>query len=262
MKKTALFPLLSAFAALSFVGCDTGMDGPTEWTAYPVFKITEGNTVTEYEYNEKGQVSGEKKTEGSKVIYEMDNYEYASDQISFSAERTVYNEDGTTTLQNVETDYVSPYIPLESEYKVFEGNELVERRLTKYDNDYNISEFTHTKDGVELIRRSAYDYTQMQTSSPYITYKESKNGGEVLDMAQYSTRIETNMQTGMKTIIEWEIYAGWKSSNEKGILIESVADFESDGLTDSYTITRYDAEGKNPVKIEVEREYKMITGTY
>ncbi len=263
MKRLTVVSLFTALLALSLAGCNDSLGGGGS-TQYPVItKITEGNIVMEYEYDDQGLTVGESRSEGSRKIYDQDDYEYENNYNSLTAVRTMYNypEAGTTTELKVEIDYV-PYTLLEKEYQVFDGNTLVERRVTRYNDNYYVIEFTHLKDGVKLVERTDYDYTPMGVaSSPYFKYKESLNGGEVVQMAQYCTRIDNN-QSGGRTVREWEIYSGWESDSAKGTLIEKVTDYEESGMTASYKITPYDADGTNPVETEVEREYEMITVTY
>jgi uncharacterized protein YcfL len=265
MKKLFAISAAVALAAFTMTGCNpTGSTTSSQNVKTETETVTNGvTTTTEYEYDETGLQISETQYVNNRLVYKIGapvngiNGSYRTT----TRTRTSYNEDGSVSTHTLLYSYGSTL----TEYQVTdEDGNVIELEETRYVNNggiLDVSELKHTVDGVVVLNRTNYDYTNYTNSqlSPYYTYTERKDGGEPVSMRF----IPTYKIPGGYADAEYEIRAGWESDSDKGILVETLSDYESDQIQMevSYQITKYDANGSNPVKTFVTDKYETITVT-
>jgi hypothetical protein len=263
--KKAFVISVAALAAFVATGCNpTGSSSDTFPVLVEQEEITGGVIETsEYDYDEMGNQISETGYVNSRMVYKIDKYEngYDGSHRTLTRTRTNYGEDGSvvSTHTLVSTfGYSTGWELLETKYEVTdESGAVIELKETGY-NDMGPDEIKHTINGSEVLHRTDYDYTYME-GSRYYTYMESENGGEPVKKCNKTTLFSNN--NGFLTPLEYEIWAGWKSDTEKGVLVEKQDKYEESQMETEFEIVKYDAEGNNPVTTKVTQTFRMITVT-
>jgi hypothetical protein len=213
--------------------------------------------VTKMEYDEYGLSTKETKTKNDGPFYVISDFVRVinSEGIpTVTRTRVTTNDDGTTTTKKLVSTLGASngYNPLETIYEEFEeGNDTtpVEVRQMRYNEYGNITEYTVKVRGVETLRRTDYDYEQSYTEFGY-TYTESKDGGTPVPMFFKATKM------GNQSPLEYELYSNWDGTT--GTLIEEQTDYEENGMTAEWTISRLNADGSRS-KIDYEKRYETMT---
>jgi hypothetical protein len=268
MKRSAF--ILGAIAAITLAGCEMGGNNGYTQSRYFPTKMTEttaGVTVTTtYKWDDNAnQIEETQTTSGSSVGYVISDYENAIEnnihvstciRVSTDAEGVQKTE----TLKSTYGAYAGGGYR-ESKFEIFESGSTtpVEVRETKYGND-GISDYKITRDGVVTLHRNEYNYNVSSLTG--FTFKESVNGGEPVNICHVYTEVQRDYNGDISAVLGYEIYSNWTGNKENSTLIEKKTDYSESGTTSEYTITKYDANGENPVVTEVETDYKLITVTY
>ncbi len=264
--KKAFAISVAALAAFAMTGCNpTGSGSDSYPELVETEEITNGVvTKTEFEFDDKGRKISETRYVNGRMTYKIDGFEDGNNGTyrTLTRTRTNYNEDGSTSVHTLVSvfGYSTSQHLLETEYKVTDaGGAVIELKETKH-NEKGVSEIKHTVNGAEILHRTDYNYDNMSGSNPYYTYKESKDGGEPVNM--YFKALLYDNTNNIFTPLEYEIWAGWESDTNKGVLVEEQIEYEGKQMEIKYEFVKYDAEGNNPVKTFITHTYEMLTITF
>lgn len=136
------------------------------------------------------------------------------------------------------------------------GDKPTKSTVYTYDSSYLLTEYKETVGETVMLRRRNYDVSHMTDQAPYFTYDESTDDG-----ATWVKMCEVR-QVVNNRVLGYEIYRNWVSNTEKGVLKRAKSGFFETDLTDEYTLTEYDDDGKNPVVTTVNNTYKLETIVY
>jgi Rieske Fe-S protein len=256
---------VAALAAFVATGCNpSGNSSYTQPVIVEQEEITGGViTTSEYEYDAMGNQISEVRSVNGRTVYKIDGYEngYDGSHRTLTRTRTNYGEDGSvvSTHTLVSTfGYSTGRELMETEYKVTDDEGIViELKETRY-NENGLAEIKHTIDKDEVLHRTDYDNGNMSGSAPYYTYMESRNGGGPVKMCYKITLFSIN-DYGAISPFEYEIWAGWESDTNKGILVEKQSEYEDKQMGYGYEVVKYDPDGNNPVTTKVTKTFEMLT---
>lgn len=137
------------------------------------------------------------------------------------------------------------------------GGEEIEKVVNDYDNNYNLTGYTHIVNGLIKVKRTNYDLTHLTENPAYYTYMETAEGDtEPVKVCVHQSRILDNV------VVEYAIYRNWKSFSDTGIKVEQKSNYSKSETTESYTLTKSDNAGQNPVTTTVNNTYIQKTITY
>jgi hypothetical protein len=223
-------------------------------------------TVTEYEWSDiTGDQTGETREVNNRMVYEIEDFEFIdADAVlgtlpTLVRFRTDHAADGTTTTTKMVTSYGLVYSGqfLETLYEEFlvsgeNASETVPamHRVTEYDSvgrAIDVKEYTGETLSLRYMEFKFEEDVQ-RTIYTRIDYRADGVGVE-----QRLCRRQTTSYG------DYELSAGFGTSDE--VVIEKTQTTKLDERENDYTITRYDAEGKNPVETKVENSFRTITIT-